>query len=256
MQLSVPAELAQKVLQVLEKRCQGSSLHDLRGSRVYARHFLGRGTEQDGGGSPAVSPESDNCGIPGPEGTMAKAAEGELCAAPGPPQARGVAEKSDSQLFSELLEREGLFLPEVTEEQSQGNVLPHAGARCWQQRCCLHGGGLWAGHGGRAGRGCLKWGCLWVLGLGACGTPGAAGGVSAALTAPSLRPVLGSCKGLSESGSLAKIAAVVDVIQSSSSAVGLRLAGLRHILKTLEEEPKSEQQVGSAQGGLGTGSAG
>ncbi|XP_064271352.1 cullin-9-like isoform X1 [Passer domesticus] len=184
-QLSVPAELAQKVLQVLEKRCQGSSLRDLRGSRVYARHFLGRGAEQDGGGSTPESSEGDRS--TDPEGTMAKAAEGDLSAAPGPPQGRGVAVKSDSQLFSELLEREGLFLPEVTEEQSQA---------------------------------------------------------------------LGSCEGLSESGSLAKVAAVVEVIQSSSSAVGLRLAGLKHMLKMLEEEPRSEQQVGTAQGGLGIGSAG
>lgn len=86
--------------------------------------------------------------------------------------------------------------------------------------------------------------------------PGAAGGVTAALTPLSLRPALGSSEGLSESGSLAKVAAVVDVIQSSSSALGLRLAGLRHILEILEDEPKAEQQVGTAQGGLGTGSAG
>lgn len=86
--------------------------------------------------------------------------------------------------------------------------------------------------------------------------PGAAGGVTGALMPPSLRPALGSCEGLSESGSLAKVAAVVEVIQSSSSAVGLRLAGLKHVLKMLEEEPRSEQQVGTAQGGLGIGSAG
>lgn len=95
-----------------------------------------------------------------------------------------------------------------------------------------------------------------MLGVWVCGTLGAAGGVTAALTAPSLRPALGSSKGLSESGSLAKVAAVVDVIQSSSSAVGLRLAGLKHILEMLEEEPKLEQQAGTAQGGLGMGSAG
>ncbi|XP_077638048.1 cullin-9 [Lonchura striata] len=186
MQLSVPVELAQKVLQVLEKRCQGSSLRDLRGSRVYARHFLGRRAEQDGRGSTTASSEGDRS--TGPEGTMAKAVEGDLSAAPGSPQGCSeVAVKSDSQLFSELLEREGLFLPEVTEEQSQA---------------------------------------------------------------------LGGSKGLSESGSLAKVAAVVEVIQSSSSAVGLRLAGLKHILKMLEEEPKSEQQVGTAQDRLGTGRAG
>lgn len=72
----------------------------------------------------------------------------------------------------------------------------------------------------------------------------------------SLPPVLGSCKGVNERGSLAKIATVVDVIQSSSSEVGLRLAGLRHITKILAEEPEPEQQVGKAQGRLGTRSVG
>lgn len=124
-QLSVPAELAQKVLRALEKRCRGSSLRDLRGSRVYARHRLARGAERDGGGGPAVSPEGES----GPEGSMAEAAEGELCAAPGQPRGRGAALESDSQLFSELWEREGLLVPEAPEEQSQGNVPPGAGHR-------------------------------------------------------------------------------------------------------------------------------
>lgn len=68
-------------------------------------------------------------------------------------------------------------------------------------------------------------------------------------------PALGSSKGLSESGSLAKVAAVMEVIQSSSSAVQQCLAAFRHILEMLEEEPKLEQQAGTAQGGLGIGSA-
>ncbi|XP_017690827.1 PREDICTED: cullin-9 [Lepidothrix coronata] len=86
--------------------------------------------------------------------------------------------------------------------------------------------------------------------------PGSCWGCYCFLMPPSLWPVLGSSKGVSESGSLAEIAAMVDMIESSSSAVGLRLAGLKQILKILEEEPKSEQQVGTAQGRLGTGSAG
>ncbi|XP_069655926.1 cullin-9-like isoform X3 [Haliaeetus albicilla] len=183
-QLSVPAELAQKMLRVLEQRCQGSAQCDLRGSHVYAKYFLGRGAEQDGGGGPAVSSEGAGCRSAGPEATAAKE---DLSAATVPPQAPAVAAKSDSQLFSELLEREGLFFPEVTEEQIKA---------------------------------------------------------------------LGSCEGASERGSLAKIAAVVDVVQSSSSEVGLRLAGLKHIVKILEEEPEPEQQVGRAQGGLGTRSVG
>uniref|UniRef100_A0A8C5TAV8 Cullin-9 n=1 Tax=Malurus cyaneus samueli TaxID=2593467 RepID=A0A8C5TAV8_9PASS len=132
MLLSVPAELAQEVLRALEQRCQGSSLRDLRGSRVYARYCLG-------GGSPAVSSEGD-----GPGGTVAEVMEDDLSAAPGPPRARSVAEKSDSELFSELCEREGLFFPELTEEQSKGNVSLHAGARArgWKRRCSCTGQAL------------------------------------------------------------------------------------------------------------------
>ncbi|XP_075352786.1 cullin-9-like isoform X1 [Mycteria americana] len=186
-QLSVPVELAQKVLLVLEKRCQGSAQRDLRSSHIYAKYFLGRGAEQDGGGSTVVSSEGASCRSTSPEATTAKAVKEDLSAATVPPRAPAVAVKSDSQLFSELLAREGLFFPEVMEEQIK---------------------------------------------------------------------VLVSSKGVSERGSLAKVAATVDMIQSSSSEVGLRLAGLQHIVKILEEEPEPEQQVGKAQGGLGTRSVG
>ncbi|XP_074434844.1 cullin-9-like isoform X2 [Larus michahellis] len=184
-QLSVPVELAQKVLEVLEKRCQGSAQRDLRGSHIYAKYFLSKGAEQDGRGSTAVSSEGAVCKSTVSEATTAKAAKEDLSAATVPLQAPAAASKSDSQLFSELLEREGLFFPEVTEEQIK---------------------------------------------------------------------VLGSSEGTSERGSLAKIAAMVDVIRSSSTEVGLRLAGLKHIMKILEEEP--EQQVSKAQGRLGTRSVG
>ncbi|XP_063184057.1 cullin-9-like isoform X1 [Chroicocephalus ridibundus] len=184
-QQSVPVELAQKVLEVLEKRCQGSAQRDLRGSHIYAKYFLSKGAEQDGRGSTAVSSEGAVCKSTVSEATTAKAAKEDLSAATVPLQAPAAASKSDSQLFSELLEREGLFFPEVTEEQIK---------------------------------------------------------------------VLGSSEGTSERGSLAKIAAMVDVIRSSSTEVGLRLAGLKHIMKILEEEP--EQQVGKAQGRLGTRSVG
>ncbi|XP_075003567.1 cullin-9 isoform X11 [Calonectris borealis] len=187
LQLSVPVELAQKVLRVLEKRCQGSAQRDLRGSHIYAKYFLGSGAEQDGGGSAAVSSEGAGCRSTGPEAMMAKAMKEDLSAATVLPPAPAAVAKSDSQLFSELLEREGLFFREATEEQIK---------------------------------------------------------------------VLGSSEGVSERGWLAKVAAMVDVIQSRSSEVGLRLAGLKHIMKILEEEPEPEQQVGKAQGGLGTRSVG
>ncbi|XP_065535597.1 cullin-9-like isoform X2 [Lathamus discolor] len=183
-QLSVPVELAQKVLQVLEERCQGRAQSDLRGSHVYAKYSLSRAAEQEGARSTAVSSEGAGCRSPEAT-TVAEAAKEELPAGAGPPRAPAVVEKSDSELFSELLEKEGLLLPEVTEEQSKA---------------------------------------------------------------------LGSSEGVSERGSLAEIAAAVDVIQSSSSELGLRLTGLKHITKILEEEP--EQQGSKAQSGLGTRSVG
>ncbi|XP_033916257.1 cullin-9 [Melopsittacus undulatus] len=183
MQLSVPVELAQKVLQVLEQRCQGRAQSDLRGSHVYAKYSLSRGAEQEGTRSTEGSSEGAGCRSPEP--TVAEAVKEELPAASEPPRAPTVVVKSDSELFSELLQKEGLLLPEVTEEQSKA---------------------------------------------------------------------LGSSEGVSERGSLAKIAAAVDVIQSSSSELGLRLTGLIHILKILEEEP--EQQGSKAQSGLGTRSVG
>lgn len=72
----------------------------------------------------------------------------------------------------------------------------------------------------------------------------------------SLPPVLGSSDEVSERGPLAQMAAVVDVIQSSSSELGLCLAGLKHIMKILEEEPEPEPRVGKVQGGLETRSVG
>ncbi|XP_062461878.1 cullin-9-like isoform X1 [Pezoporus occidentalis] len=182
-QLSVPVELAQKVLQILEKRCQGRAQSDLRGSHIYTKYSLSRGAEQEGARSTSVS--SEGAGCRSPEATVAEGAKEELPTAAEPPRAPAAVVKSDSQLFSELLEKEGLFLPEVTEEQSKA---------------------------------------------------------------------LGSSEGVSERGSLAKIAAAVDVIQSSSSELGLRLTGLKHIVNILEEEP--EQQGSKAQSGLGTRSVG
>lgn len=120
-QLSVPVELAQKVLRVLEKRCQGSSQRDLRGSRIYTKYVLGRGTEQDGEESAALFLESAGCRSTGPEATTAKAVKEDLSAATVLPRAPAAVAKPDSQLFLDLLEREGLSFPEVTEEQIKGN---------------------------------------------------------------------------------------------------------------------------------------
>ncbi|XP_061845074.1 cullin-9 isoform X3 [Colius striatus] len=185
--LSVPAELARKVLQVLETRCQGSVRRDLRGSRVYSKYLLGGGAERGGGGSAAVPSERAGCGSTGPMAAPARAATDVLPVGAEPPQGPAAAAESDAWLFHELLAREGLFFPEVTEERVRA---------------------------------------------------------------------LGSCEGLGERGSLARMAAVVDVIQSGSAELGLRVAGLRHITKVLEEEPEPKQQVGKAPSGPGSKSVG
>lgn len=183
-QLSVPAELAQKVLRVLEKRCQGSAQCDLRGSHIYAKYFLGREAEQDSAGSSTVSSEGAGCGSAGPEAAAAKATKEDLCAAPAPPRAPAALAKSDSQLFSELLEREGLLFPEVTEEQIEGSHPLRAGARarCRRRLCCGPGGRVWAGHGRPGAQSLLVSGLLCVLGVWVRGTREVARGVIAALT--------------------------------------------------------------------------
>lgn len=50
--------------------------------------------------------------------------------------------------------------------------------------------------------------------------------------------------------SLEKIADIGDIIQKSSSEVGLQMAGLGFITKLLEEEPGHARQVIKADGGL------
>lgn len=105
LQLPVPAELAQKVLQDLEKRLRGNAQSELRGSRVYAEH-LGSAAEQRGGGGATACSEGDE-----PGAVPAEVAKEELSAA--------AALRSDSQLFRELLEREGLRFSRAA-ERSEG----------------------------------------------------------------------------------------------------------------------------------------
>ncbi|XP_066849591.1 cullin-9-like isoform X1 [Anser cygnoides] len=172
--LPVPAGLAQKVLRVLEERSRGSARGHLRGSRVYGKYWPGRGAERDGGGSPAASSEGAGCGSAGPGAAPAEAARAEdgVCA----------VFKSDSQLFGELLEREGLRFPEAPES-----------------RAC------------------------------------------------------GGCEGASGRGSLEEVAQVAEAIRSSGCEAELRVAGLQHMVRVLQEEPEPEQQEGGeARGGPGT----
>nr|XP_038032457.1 cullin-9 isoform X3 [Anas platyrhynchos] len=183
-QLPVPAGLAQEVLRVLEERSRGGARSHLRGSRVYGKYWPGRGAERDGGGSPEVPSEGAGCGSAGPGATRDEAArdkeakdeaardEDDVCEEP----------KSDSQLFGELLEREGLRFPEAAES------------------------GAW-----------------------------------------------GSCEGASGRGSLAEVARVAEAIRSGGCEAELRVAGLQHMVRVLQQEPEPEpeQQQPGGEGSRG-----
>ncbi|XP_059576354.1 cullin-7 isoform X4 [Alligator mississippiensis] len=181
-QLSVPVELAQKVLQVLSKQCQGSTLSDLHSSHVYIKYFLSKGwVEQDSVGVDAVPSESAGHGSAFLEAMVSKKPKTDLPTADVPSPAPATVEKSDSQLFNELFKAEGLVLPELLEEKAK---------------------------------------------------------------------VLCSVKGSGKKSSLEKIADALEMIQRSSSEVELQVAGLRFIIKTLEEELGQERHLIKIESGL------
>ncbi|OXB82875.1 UNVERIFIED_CONTAM: hypothetical protein H355_010445 [Colinus virginianus] len=206
LQLPVPAESAQTVLRALEKRLQGSAQSELRGSRVYAKCLTGSGAGQRGGGSAAVSSEGT-----GPGAVPAVVAKEELSAA--------TALGSDSQLFRELLEREGLRFPQAA-ERSEGEGPTEGG-------CGRCGGGE-----GQEVR-------LWVLLV-----------MTQPLSLP--RAAWGGSEGETEGGCLAEAQRVLDVILRGGCEAELRVAGLRHAVKVLEEAPEQERCGGTARAVPGT----
>uniref|UniRef100_A0A8C4VG89 Cullin-9 n=1 Tax=Gopherus evgoodei TaxID=1825980 RepID=A0A8C4VG89_9SAUR len=117
-QLSVPAELAQKVLRVLSKQCQGCTLSDLHSSRVYSKYFLRPGGVQPGGLGLDAAPSE--CA----ESLVSKKPKKDPPTARVPVPAPAPPEKSDCQLFSELLRVEGLPCLEMAEEKAKGMCRP------------------------------------------------------------------------------------------------------------------------------------
>uniref|UniRef100_A0A8C0GQW1 CPH domain-containing protein n=1 Tax=Chelonoidis abingdonii TaxID=106734 RepID=A0A8C0GQW1_CHEAB len=117
-QLSVPVELAQKVLQVLSKQCQGCTLSDLHSSRVYSKYFLRPGGVQPGGLGLDAAPSE--CA----ESLVSKKPKTDPPTARVPAPAPAPPEKSDCQLFSELLRVEGLPCLEMAEEKAKGMCRP------------------------------------------------------------------------------------------------------------------------------------
>lgn len=87
------------------------------------------------------------------------------------------------------------------------------------------------------------------VGAGAAGPSlGAAAGAAGDVPASLPPAAWGGCEG----GCLAEVQRVADAILRGDCEAELRVAGLRHVVKVLEEAPEQEQHGGKAQGGPGT----
>ncbi|XP_029448677.1 cullin-9-like [Rhinatrema bivittatum] len=116
-QLSVPVELAQKVLQFLNQHCQGFTLTDLHNSHIYIRYISQGGPEQDC--LNGVMTSADYTGLGSPLSGVSKKPKKEAPAADNFPLPPPTAEKTDLELFQELFKAEGFQLPEVGEETTK-----------------------------------------------------------------------------------------------------------------------------------------
>ncbi|XP_029452598.1 cullin-9-like [Rhinatrema bivittatum] len=116
-QLSVPVELAQKVLQFLNQHCQGFTLTDLHNSHIYIRYISQGGPEQDC--LNGVMTSADYTGLGSPLSGVSKKPKKEAPAADNFPLPPPTAEKTDLELFQELFKAQGFQLPEVGEETTK-----------------------------------------------------------------------------------------------------------------------------------------
>ncbi|XP_045428592.1 cullin-9 isoform X1 [Pipistrellus kuhlii] len=128
-EISVPKEVAEGVLQILQNRFEGSTLSDLLNSKIYTKYGLRPAELSSSSSSPSrsVTPDPEEEFKPearfSEEETAFSAATAEPHIAEAEP-AKGEAEppvaQSDSQLFNQLLLTEGLSLsPEIKEAASE-----------------------------------------------------------------------------------------------------------------------------------------
>uniref|UniRef100_A0A8D0G605 Cullin-9 n=1 Tax=Sphenodon punctatus TaxID=8508 RepID=A0A8D0G605_SPHPU len=115
-QLSVSVELAQKLLRLLSKQCQGCTRNDLHSSHVYIKYFLSKGGAEPESLGGDVAP-TECAGLP--EAMVSKKPKKDPPTAEVPPPSPSTPEKTDLQLFNELLKAEGLSLPEMLEEKTK-----------------------------------------------------------------------------------------------------------------------------------------
>ncbi|XP_069464981.1 cullin-9 isoform X2 [Ambystoma mexicanum] len=118
-QIVVPVDLAQKLLWFLNQHCQGCTLSDLHSSHIYIKYFLGNGgTEQDSLTDVSIRTEFSGAGSSF-QGAMVskKPKKDPLSAATN--HSTPAVEKTDLQLFNELLKTEGVHIPILENEKTK-----------------------------------------------------------------------------------------------------------------------------------------
>lgn len=121
-QLSVSAELAHEVLQLLSQQCLGCTQSDLQCSHVYLKYGFSKGwanqSYQDGGKTPG---ESGSLSDPLASKTPKESNSAEE-AFPAPSSVK----KTDTQLNKELFNLEELSFSETLDEKAKGECQPAA----------------------------------------------------------------------------------------------------------------------------------
>ncbi|KAJ7341193.1 hypothetical protein JRQ81_005019 [Phrynocephalus forsythii] len=113
-QMVVPVELAQQVLQLLSRDCQGRTQRDLQRSHVYLKYsFSNRGTEQN---CLALDATPANCDGLLEAGAARKPEKKPAEVPPPAPPPRG---KTDMELVHDLLRLEGLSFPPTWDEKAK-----------------------------------------------------------------------------------------------------------------------------------------
>ncbi|XP_069092496.1 cullin-9 [Pleurodeles waltl] len=117
-QLSVPVDLAQKLVWFLNKHCHGCTLSDLHSSHVYTKYFLAKGvSEQDSLTGVSTPTEFSGAGSSFQGAMVSKKPKKEPVSAATSPSTPSTTEKTDLQLFSDLLKAEVLQLPEMVDDK-------------------------------------------------------------------------------------------------------------------------------------------
>ncbi|XP_078503375.1 cullin-9-like [Lissotriton helveticus] len=109
-QLSVPVELAQKILWFLNQHCKGCTLSDLTSSHVFMKYFLDKGGPEKIGQN-GISIPTEYSGAALSKKSKKDSLSVDAAPTPGLP-----TEETDVQLFNELLKAEGIQLPEMDEK--------------------------------------------------------------------------------------------------------------------------------------------